>query len=207
MMAVQSIAALQPPCPHRCFLVSVDEIIRDDAKYPSGASLRLMGVVVSLVPSSGGGDDASVVLDDGTALVSLKIPASMMERILQSVKKSLVGRTLDCVVRITTARDLCANQVVLIQDAHAETLRWFELSFSVDGYSTEFGYPNRDVLPDDLFEMIQYECSDDADPPGVALEHLALLFQLDHVTIEKLIQELQLSGQIYRNQEGLYLPL
>jgi hypothetical protein len=208
------------PCPQRCFLASVDGILQDEREYPSKSLLRLMGVAVSLEQKPDDHDVAigELLLDDGTAMVSIVVPSFMMER-FRSAQTCIVGATLDCVVYITQARDLMASQVAIIEDVHAETLRWFELSFRAklkadntdfSDYSMECGYPSRAVTGEDLYELIQFDssCVDNGcKPQGVAMNDLAQFFELDPATTEALIQELQISGQIYRNQQGLFLPL
>jgi hypothetical protein len=152
-------------------------------------------------------------LDDGTAIVSASVPAYTMDRL--EVAGLMVGATLDCIVIVDATRDLVVDQISVVNDVHAETLRWLELSFqqqqqkmaSTTQYSIDMGYPRRAVSPDDLNEIIQLDASPDEDQSGVALDDLSTVFGLDYAQTDNLIQELQMSGQIYRNHEGLYLPL
>ena len=171
-----------------------------------------MGVAVSLRE---GGTSGQLEIDDGTAVICLTVPSFMMQRISKSAK-SILGMTLDCIANVTAARELLVDQVAVVEDVHAETLRWFELSFQQgqkgnkgSPYSLERGYPSREVTPEDLFKIIQFDCSveEDDERKGMGLEDLAAIFQLDVATIDTLIQKLQMTGQVYRNNKGLFLPL
>jgi len=92
-------------------------------------------------------------------------------------------------------------------------------------YSFDMGYPTRSVTAEDLYDVIHCDYqthnnnhmhknggdgstpSSSSPPMGVDQNDLALLFQLSPEMTESLLQELQLSGQVYRNPQGLYLPL
>ena len=203
-------------CPHRCFLSEVKGILnKAESDEDDKTSLRLMGVAVSLVPppSKETNTPIELILDDGTDVVSITVPISMQKKI-QSTQAQIVGMTLECVVSFTSSgRYLIADQIAIIDDLHMETLRWFELSFrekikkdANNPYSMENGYPSRPVGADDLFELIKTDSSI-SNSKGIAMEDLARFFQLDSKVADEFLEELQFSGQIYRNEHGLYLPL
>ena len=214
---------LQPrACPRRCFLVQVEEMLQDSQKFPVRLSLRLMGVAVSFLHES-----SLLFIDDGTAVVSLNI--SEMDRLQETLVVSssnssgngcgsantVLGRTLDCIVRITSDRTLSAEQVFIVTDPNTETLRYFEIlsqhnkntPSTADNAESWMGYPTRRrVQSTDLFEIIESDAKNCINK-GSALEDLANLFGLDQNTAEQMVQELQMSGQVYRNEDGLFQPL
>lgn len=199
--------------------------------------------------SSAGGDAAdsgnddgttvhTLVLDDGTGfLAEIRAPAAMAARI-----GARPGMAVECVVRVVRPSPgdaaaaakagggaapswaLHADQLAAVRDAHAESLRWLELSHrrktdSSGGttISDRRGYPCRAFSAEDLYQVIVSDCcgpteeedNDNNQHPGsgVSLEDLSRGLDLPRPHVEGLIEELQISGQIYRNPEGCYLPL
>lgn len=190
------------------------------------SSLRLMGWAVSW--QKGTTDYTEITLDDGTGLMVIHVPQYMIQKCQSSAHETFLGKSLDCIVRVEYPLPpqqqpefiLKAEQIAIHDDdPHAELVRWFELSwqqrqeneFSNHNFSMENGFPLPKLTPEDFLEIIQLECSANADgrnpSAGVAMEDLALFFQLDQGTVEEFLAELQISGQIYQNQQGNYLPL
>ncbi len=187
------------------------------------SSLRLMGWAVSWQNETS--DYTEITLDDGTGLVVIHVPQYMIQKCRASAHETFLGKLLDCIVRVEYFSSpqqppeciLKADQIAIHDDdPHAELVRWFELSWqqrdlSNQNVSMENGFPVPKLTPEDFLEMIQLDCSmseDDQNPPaGVSMEDLALFFQLDQGTVEEFLAELQLSAQIYQNQQGNYLPL
>jgi hypothetical protein len=138
-----------------------------------------------------------VHLDDGTGIVAVQATWKMVSQI-----RVYLGMTLECIVRVpnrhhlnrqtemdetNACKNLIAMQLVVVQDVHAETLRWLELSFrrkllGVDGtgrptlpltnctdaidstYSMQWGYPTRCITADDVFGVIVSACSENSSP-------------------------------------------
>jgi hypothetical protein len=136
--------------------------------HQQSLTLRLLGTVVNLTTSHSTTtslsnrdfanavvttpiDHVLIVLDDGTGLVRIQAPQTMVAQI-----RVQVGTTLECVVRLHGAGATCssastlggctksnsrrnnvndagysliADQLVVVQDAHMETLRWLELCY------------------------------------------------------------------------------
>lgn len=195
-------------CPHRCFLVHVPERMRQHS------SLRLLGLAVGYTNNEG--EYTEMTLDDGTALAHVQVPQFMIRSCQASPHETFLGQLLDCIVRVDDAGRvlLRAEQISILQDdPHAELVRWFELSYSPQSnVSMERGFPVPELTPDDFLDMIQLDCTtttttSDDKPLGVSMEDLALFFQVDQGTVEEFLEELQMSGQIYQNNQGNYLPL
>jgi hypothetical protein len=98
------------------------------------------------------------------------------------------------------------------------------LKYHLPQSSKWMGYPTRDVSAEDIYRIIASECetySDEIyitaqnynDPnnnnpkSGVSIQDLTDCFQSDITYITTLVQELQHSGQIYQNENGLYTLL
>jgi hypothetical protein len=137
--------------------------------HQQSLTLRLLGTVVNLMKTTSQSttttlgnrdfnavvttpiDYVHIVLDDGTGLVSIQAPQTMVAQI-----RVQVGTTLECIVRLhckgttctgasisgcctnsesrqtnvdETGYSLIADQLVVVQDAHMETLRWLELCY------------------------------------------------------------------------------
>jgi hypothetical protein len=181
------------PCPHRCFLSDISGAIQDGKRI-----FRLLGTVVSLIQEEG---TFLLQLDDGSALASIVTPTRMLEQIQVSV-----GMTVESIVKLID-NELEADQLVIIQDVHTETLRWLELSFrktQPEHHSClKWGYPNVPIQAEDVHDLIQSE----ATKGGVSIYELSIVLDLEQSNVADLIQELQIAGQIYRNPQGRYLPL
>ena len=150
-------------------------------------------------------DMVLLVLDDGTASIDIWTPRSMIDQI--SVKP---GETLDCILRLRQNGSLkrwYAETLIRVADSgETESLRWLELSRpSGPNECQRFGYPRVKMNAAEAFRLISVQYQIDGD--GVTLEDLALVMQQPTEKMEEMIQELQLTGQIYKNQEGHYVPL
>ena len=199
-----------------------------------------------------------IVLDDGTGVLAhIHAPSSMTTQI-----QVQPGMTLECIARatavVTVADDndnsndndnktvilpqerahyLVAHQLAVVQDPHAETLRWLELSYR-RAVSTatpndhrpgiesleQRGYPcpSGDTLlsTEELYNIIWSESETENDnhadrnttttttkARGVSLLDLSDGLEIPMPRLEAMIEDLQLAGQIYRNEVGNYLPL
>lgn len=206
-------------CPHRCFLIQVPEKLLQNQH-----SLRLMGLAVSWKESTLSSEYIEITLDDGTALLPIHVPQYMITRCKASAYVTMMGKMLDCILHaerrgesggdggvqnnlLSSTFALYANQITIIDDdPHAELLRWFELSVELPSHvSTSRGFPLPALTSEDVLDIIQLESS--SPEGGVSMEDLVIFFELDQGIIEDLLSELQLSGQVYRNQQGNYLPL
>lgn len=245
-------------CPKRCFLIeaarSNDDHHDDERDCPfngdshqttttaSAAKLsshfRLLGICVGLqsIEASMKYEHAEpmggvLIIDDGTALVTVWCPSGMWHRMHRQAKIPLVGATLECLVETSSwpspplsdatwnrGAYSTAQQIAIIQDPNAEILRWLELSIpactaedpeqwllstweNLAGPGT--ARSSRPTMQD-VYQIIRGESESS---PGVALEDLVKFFCVDRSTVEGFIEELQMNGQVYRNQDGLYLPL
>lgn len=220
---------------HRCFLCDVpteverqrqllqqqqpdhDENINAGGCRTTPLALRLLGIVVDLRtdPTYHNTDSAiDIVLDDGSGLmVPIQASLEMTERIHVQI-----SMTLECVAKVILLDDDCksyilqAKQLVVLQDTHAETLRWLELSYrKIHTVSEQYGYPCDPYSAEDLYHVI-LSCADDrprnnSKDSGISVEELSSCLDLTMPYLEGLLEELQISGQIYRNTSGLFLPL
>jgi hypothetical protein len=203
---------------------------------PPPVQLRLIGTVVVVT-------DTEIVLDDGTAQVTIPATPDMLTQI-----HAEPSMTLDCIVLVEQQQQqplqhgggggtvLVADQLVVVQDPHAEMLRWMELSFpkatavggapctssssdvdstnttSRNAYNLEHGYPTRKLCPDDILAIIvcEFRCQEhnkSIQIRGVSKEEIAIGLGLSVETTQTMIDELQLTGQVYKNEHGLFLPL
>lgn len=121
---------------------------------------------------------------------------------------------------------------MVVTDPNAETLRWLELSAKksttsrfdeqsnqnndnsnprVEASTTIYcnGYPTRVAAhPDQVYRWICLQTQLPENPdPGVTLEELSLVLSCKPSVVSSILQELQLSGQIYQNLNGRYVPL
>lgn len=227
-------------------------------------TLRLLGTVVSIqeaaIPDSTRlqkhlphditntntvTETCSIALDDGTALLAIEATRTMIAQI-----RLRVGWKLDCIVRVELstsykkdsspgdlpfhAATLVANQLAVVRDVHAESLRWLELAYRQklrnEGLSSDSampsGFPTRAVSSEDVLRIILYECQSSSSTGsnresnkrnqtqkistqrrGVSIEDLAECLELSLVSAEAMLQELQSACQIYKNEAGLYVPL
>jgi hypothetical protein len=236
-------------CPRRCFLVDINTLLSSNSNKDKDKSnsntkgitlLRLMGTVVSIVLN----EPPSILLDDGTGLASIVTPLAMLEAI-----HCCIGSSLDCIARVDYSYDSCdsnsntntdtntdtntnsnfrlhADSLIVVQDAHAETLRWLELTYLKKNphhqqrqsqsqpktlyLQSRTGYPCGSVQPDDVYQLIQSDGNDDCvyqGQKGVSAKDLALLLDISVEHVQDMIQELQIDGLVYQNQEGGYMPL
>jgi len=214
LFTMASSALPERPCPVRCFLCDLPPSI-----FQGKNVFRLMGVIVSIkreqesslstISPAGSAQHADfkqcrsrycIQLDDGTALVNIAVPHHMFQRI-----KLIEGMTIECIVNLDpNSNVLEADQVCIVTDVHAETLRWLELSYGQKAPpdTLKWGYPVLPTSSEDIFDIISSEADQ-----GVSLQDIALVMNLDENYVANLIQDLQLSGQVYRNQQGKYLPL
>ena len=170
---------------------------------------RLMGIVVELKKvNSSNVYNHSIVLDDGTGLASIQVTYAMVAHIHVQT-----GMCLDCITRLESngCGLLIAEQLVVVQDKHAEALRWLELTYQKRNGrdSMHWGFPTRQISPDDIFRLIVIECQDGSEqiskPKGVSTEDLAECLDLSLPHVESMIEDLRNSGRIYRNEDGFYL--
>jgi hypothetical protein len=249
-------------CPRRCFLVDIATILASNSNHndssnkhtsPGITLLRLMGTVVSIVQESL--DEApTILLDDGTGLAAIVTPLNMLEAI-----HCCIGTSLDCIVRVDYSghnsnninneniinnvknAKLHADSLMIVPDAHAETLRWLELSYLKKNpgnflqqhdqdqpsrqsqqqsksksqsqllyMQSRTGYPCQSVQADDVYQLIQSDGSDEyvyQGQKGLLAKDLAIVLDTSIEHVHDLIQELQIEGLVYQNQEGAFLPL
>lgn len=153
---------------------------------------------------------AHLFLDDGTSIISVVIPARMIQQV-----QLHVGDMAECIARVDD-QILFVDQIVCVQDPHAEALRWLELIYRDQQNHTDdnsdniqhcLGYPvAQPIKANDIFRLISAEAMVDS-KEGMSLKDLVDILDLDTKQAEKMIEDLQLSGQIYRNEKGDYLPL
>jgi hypothetical protein len=190
------------PCPLRCFLADLPRHV------PSKRLFRLMGSVVGIDCDESHADLSRISMDDGTAVVSVIALRNMVEKI-----RLAIGHTAECIARldqndVTGEQVLFVDQLVRVEDPHAESLRWMELVHRQRHPDDDMarGYPCRYITSDDIFQMISAEAMADENT-GVTLEDLSVVLGMPEKEVAEMIEELQLSGQIYRNEAGAYLPL
>ena len=177
-------------------------------QVPSKRLFRLLGTVVGIQQDKTHAKLASISLDDGTAIVSVIAPHRMIHQI--SLR---VGHTAECIARLEENemdgdQVLFVDQLVRVEDPHAETLRWLELTHRhkhPDDVLT-LGYPRQSISADDVFQIISAEQMMGSDA-GATLEDLAIVLEIPMQRLSEMIEELQMSGQIYRNEAGSFLPL
>jgi len=192
---------MRRPCPQRFFLSQMGEKISTSLNERGEAqvSMRIMGVVLSVEPD--------LLLDDGTDLAALRIPKPMQRRLQRT---NLIGKTVDCIAVLR--QEHCEiEQLSIVSDPHAETLRWLDIctrekvstknpNASLEQVTFKSGYPTRVVSENDIYEMIRSS-------KGVTVEELAILTGIRLPEMQSLVEELQLSGQIYHDERKLLLPL
>jgi hypothetical protein len=202
-----------------------DPIIRNSYEENDKKETGSAGSLTYL-PSPTEDNHIAIALDDGTAMVTIYASRSMKNQISVAC-----GMSLECIVHVHTdgggdgeknyGYELTANQLVVVDDKDAETLRWLEITFReslknqqniIPNMTCELGFPARFFDADDLYHVIlsDYETCRDFKPKeeaGVPLNDLSMVLDIPMDHLQKMIEELQLSGQIYRNRSGLYLPL
>jgi hypothetical protein len=173
---------------------------------------------------NGGGEHQyqyQLVLDDGTGTISIHTPNSMTDRI-----QAHVGMTLECIARRLRQpkqqqqqqqQQDCwhADTLIVVTDSTAESVRWMELSHRPqpphdtnddNNNHWKWGYPCVPIEEQEVYRMIcmQAQLPDD---PGVTAQELALVLQRPLAEMQGFVQELQLTGQVYQNEKGCYVPL
>ena len=162
-------------------------------------------------------------LDDGTGTIDVYVTRHMYQSI--SIE---VGQTIDCIARRNFKRSTqqshreqsedrqnvwCAETIIVVTDPNAETLRWIELDYASrskpkPNETRQFGYPCFRVNADEVYRFILNQATiDNGQDAGISSEDLAIVLQRPINEIRGMIQELQLSGQIYQNENGLFVPL
>jgi hypothetical protein len=187
------------PCPYRCLLAEVSQQI------PSQRLFRLIGTVKGIHVDESRTEFAFIVMDDGTKEVSVLALQCMIQKVL--IKE---GDTIECVVRLEQDEQaLFVEQLVRVDDFHAVTLRWQELSYRrshPDDERMQFGFPSRSITADDIYQIISSEHMV-GNKDGVLLKEVALVLDMPEEAAEAMLEHLHLSGLIYKNQAGGFLPL
>ncbi|GKY98848.1 hypothetical protein MPSEU_000840800 [Mayamaea pseudoterrestris] len=195
------------PCPHRCFLSDLsDEILASKRLF------RLMGTVVAIQADDESDESyAQILIDDGTDQRFVIALQSMIRQI-----DLVQGNVVECIASFerngsmnSSDPTLFVKQLARVDDPNAQTLRWLEIvhtQLHPKDASTSLGYPSRSIQPDDLFQIISSEAMV-GNKNGVTLIELALVLDVSEAIVAKMMEELQLSGQVYRNETGGYLPL
>jgi hypothetical protein len=121
------------------------------------------------------------------------------------------GETVDCIVRLlqnATVKRWYSDTLIRVTDPDAESLRWMEVSSNNgdNNVCRRFGFPRFKRNTDEAYRLICVQTKLD-DESGVSLEDLALVMRTSPRSMQEMIQELQISGQIYQNQKGNYVPL
>jgi hypothetical protein len=206
-----------------------------------------MGTVVSIVQENLH-EAPTILLDDGTGLAAIVTPLNMIEAI-----HCCIGTSLDCIVRVDYSTHsiknsnnnssnndsnnvknvkLHADSLMIVPDAHAETLRWLELSYLKKNpgkflqhqdqdqssesqpqsqllyMQSRTGYPCQSVQADDVYQLIQSDGSDDyvyQGQKGLLAKDLAIVLEISIEQVHGVIQELQIEGLVYQNQETFLL--
>lgn len=207
--------------PRRCFLSAIPTL------DPAIHTIRIMGLLVSMDPLDDNDNDHDnggeyryqyqLVLDDGTGTISIQTPSSMTDRI-----QAHVGMTLECIARRLRPQPKqqqdCwhADTLIVVTDSAAESVRWMELSHrpppqpaphdNTNNNHWKWGYPCVPIDEQEVYRMIctQAQLPDD---PGVTAEELAIVLQRPLAEMQGFVQELQLTGQVYQNENGCYVPL
>ncbi len=191
--------------PIRCFLGNVPKEI-EKASDESSVSFRLMGTIVKISTHETRQYKiytSKMVIDDGTGSCCIFVTRSMLDTL-----NVHVGEVLECVVD----KNMQAKQLVKVQDPHAETLRWLELSY----FRKQKGVPNdhmgypcpKEDKKDRVFQIISSESPENnSQSSGISFDDLALILGLQAPDMQDLLDDLQESGMIYKNAKGLYVPL
>jgi hypothetical protein len=149
-----------------------------------------------------------LILDDGTSAIAIWTIRSMIDSLsLQP------GETVDCIVRLlqnATVKRWYTDTLIRVTDPDAESFRWMEVSSNNNSDNNNvcrrFGFPRIKRNTNEAYRLICVQTKLD-DESGVSLEDLALVMRTSTRSVQEMIQELQISGQIYQNQKGNYVPL
>jgi len=201
-------------CPQRMLLCDVN-------KGLVGKKIRLMGVVVSQQQTHHHqqADEATttttmITLDDGTALVDVK---SRLGGFMQT-KPIQLGDTVDCVGTVlmsssnstgsSSSISLSAENLSIVLDLHAETLRQLEIIQGCDNYISR--NENYAMSPQNLFRLIQSTL--EVDNRGLNQSELTVLLGIHRdvgmiADLHTTLQQMQADGEIYVDSEGGFVPL
>jgi hypothetical protein len=145
-----------------------------------------------------------LILDDGTSSIDIWTPSSMIDSL-----SATAGQTVDCIARLRqngTLKRWYADTLIRVIESDAECLRWMELSHPPGpNECRRFGFPRTKMNAEEAYRLICVQSQIDGE--GVSLEDLALVMQEPKSKMEEMIQELQITGQVYQNKEGRYVPL
>ena len=150
-----------------------------------------------------------LILDDGTALAKLWTPCSMTNKL--SLRG---GETIECIARLyqngSTQRRWYSEALILVTDPNIEYMRWMELGNPPqdENECRNYGYPTIRKNSKEAYRLIclQYRLSANG-KKGVKTKDLAVVMRLPLSEVENMIQELQLNGQVYQNENGNFVPL
>lgn len=195
---------------HRTF---VCQMIDNTFVANSRDAVRVMGVLVAVdqISSRAGSNDTEMsddlrvlYVDDGSALIGIRTPLRVVRNLTLNV-----GQTVDFVAKLHqrgTSRVWYAYAVTTVSDPHAEILRWMEVSKSPEeNISLRYGYPTIEQNSLEALRLISVNAQLSED--GVSLEDLALVLHKSKHDMQEIIFELQLTGHIYQNTDGNYVPL
>jgi hypothetical protein len=151
-----------------------------------------------------GGELVLLKLDDGTAIIDLWTPYSMIQKL--SVRP---GITVECIARLCqnrTVKRFYTETIILVTNPDMEHFRWMELSNppTSTSDSRQYGYNTTKFNADEAYRII---CLQSRMDNGARMEDLALVMQISKTEMQNMIQELQMNGQVYQNDEGKYVPL
>lgn len=193
-----------PPAPRRCHLIEIPRLIDD-----GHVLFRLLGTAMAIIVVEDRHRRTSHIrLDDGTDQVVLEVTTTMLASLA-------IGQTIEVIVRAFNDQTLRVEQLVVGLDdpSSVETLRWLEMDYGPKD-ADWLGYPSIPALQaDDVLDLIESEAmvpSFDGKQivaGGVTADDLAKVLATDRATIGRLIEELQMAGQVYRTQSGKYMPL
>ena len=164
-------------------------------------------------------DFVILTLDDGTALANLWTPSSMIKNL-----SITGGETLECLARLyqrSKIRRWYTEALILVTDPNVEYMRWMELGNPPvnENESRRYGYPAKLKNAKEAYRLICLQCklstsgssstgsSTTTGQNGVSIKDLAIVMQIPVNEMEKMIQELQLNGQVYQNASGNFVPL
>jgi hypothetical protein len=200
----------------RCFIshLHTENIVANSRE----SLVRIIGVVISIesarqeptasFPGKHGkekGDLFLITLDDGTAVINIWTPSSMVQALSLSA-----GVSVDCMARLrqnSSIRRWYTETLILVTQPDIENLRWLELSNPPKSKndSRRFGYPTLKINADEAYRIITLQSH--LSKEGVSMEDLASVMQKSESEMKEMIQELQVNGQVYQNEGGKYVPL
>lgn len=212
--------------PIRCFFREIHDKFCSFKPGERDVKFRLLGTVVGITEMDGDAEALSstvprslVKLDDGTALASVIVTAKMISKLdLQT------GSLVECIAAMRTQKrpassqpssdatsplySLLAEQVAIMDDVNAETLRWMELCHdkgsSPQGEDPPHwqGFPAVKSTAMDLYRIIEYQCefaredspSQKPTQKGVSADHLKMCLGLTEDEVVGLLDELQVGS-------------